>query len=70
MFLDIKKKLDYINSDINDEFINEYVVPLGDLEDAAETWKRVYALAKVFQSTGLVADAKDAPGYEELQKEG
>ncbi|RMJ16007.1 hypothetical protein CDV36_004312 [Fusarium kuroshium] len=70
MFLDIKKKLDYINSDINDEFINDYVVPLGDLEDAAETWRRVYALSKVFQSTGLVVDAKDAPEFEELQKEG
>ncbi|RSL62296.1 hypothetical protein CEP53_004836 [Fusarium sp. AF-6] len=70
MFLDIKKKLDYINSDINDEFINDYVVPLGDLEDAAATWRRVYALSKVFQSTGLVVDAKDAPGFEELQKEG
>ncbi|RSL87064.1 hypothetical protein CDV31_016309 [Fusarium ambrosium] len=70
MFLDIKKKLDYINSDINDEFINDYVVPLADLEDAAETWRRVYALSKVFQSTGLVVDAKDAPGFEELQKEG
>ncbi|RSL98147.1 hypothetical protein BHE90_008701 [Fusarium euwallaceae] len=70
MFLNIKAKLEYINSDINDEFISDYIVPLGDLKDAAETWKRVYALAKVFQSTGLVGDAKNAPGYEELKKEG
>ncbi|RSL59401.1 hypothetical protein CEP54_007315 [Fusarium duplospermum] len=70
MFVNIKTKLEYINSDINDEFINDYIVPLGDLQDAVETWKRVHALAKVFQSTGLVGNAKDAPGYEELQNEG
>ncbi|KAK7416608.1 hypothetical protein QQX98_005079 [Neonectria punicea] len=70
MFMDIKQKLGYITSDVNDEFISDYVVPLEDLKDAAETWKRVYALSRIFQSTGLVQDAKDAPGHGVDEKTG
>ncbi|KAH7111485.1 hypothetical protein B0J13DRAFT_614178 [Dactylonectria estremocensis] len=70
MFMDIKQKLGYITSDVNDEFISDYVVPLEDLKDAAETWKRVYALSRIFQSTGLVQDAKDAPGQGVDEKTG
>ncbi|KAL6823178.1 hypothetical protein V8C40DRAFT_31852 [Trichoderma camerunense] len=61
MFQDIKEKLEYTTSDLGDENIKSFEFQIEDLRDAAVTWKRVYILAQVFQSTGLVKDAKDAP---------
>ncbi|RBR26040.1 uncharacterized protein FIESC28_01068 [Fusarium coffeatum] len=68
MFQDIKKKLTNVNSDVNDEMAFDYDLPMDDLKDSAETWKRVHILSQVFQSTGLVVDAKDAPGQAEDEK--
>jgi hypothetical protein len=69
MFEDIKKKLDGVNSDIDDEYISDYIVQVEDLQDAAETWKKVAKLADVFQNTGLVLDIKLAPA-EVIEEEG
>jgi hypothetical protein len=64
MFEEIKQKLEYVDSDINDEFITEYIVQIEDLADAAQTWKQVQKLSDVFQNTGLVLDIKQAPTEE------
>lgn len=67
MFTDIKTKLGYVVSDVQDEFMKEFSGPIDDLRDAAQVWKRVYALSNVFMSTGLVRDAKDATQQDEIQ---
>ncbi|KAH6637823.1 hypothetical protein C7974DRAFT_411285 [Boeremia exigua] len=69
MFEHIKKKLEGVNSDIDDEYISDYIVQVEDLQDAAETWERVARLADVFQNTGLVLDIKLAPA-EVIEEEG
>ncbi|KAF5578848.1 hypothetical protein FPCIR_11391 [Fusarium pseudocircinatum] len=69
MFQDIKKKLDNVTSDVNDEFALDYELPMDDLKDAAQTWKRVHILSQIFQSTGLVLDGKDAPEQADNEKQ-
>ncbi|KAI1746480.1 hypothetical protein F4782DRAFT_536407, partial [Xylaria castorea] len=60
-FEDIKRNLKAVNTDMNSEVIEQRICAQEDLIDAIQTWNEVYTLAKVFQQTGLVMDAKTAP---------
>ncbi|KAI0186881.1 hypothetical protein EV127DRAFT_410831 [Xylaria flabelliformis] len=60
-FEEIKRNLNAVNTDMNSEEIEQRICAQEDLADAIETWNEVYTLAKVFQQTGLVLDAKTAP---------
>lgn len=60
-FAAIFKTLNYVKSDMKDEFSETYKDQVDDLKSAAQTWKVVETRAQVFQETGLVRSINSAP---------
>ncbi|KAA8895728.1 hypothetical protein FN846DRAFT_317443 [Sphaerosporella brunnea] len=62
----LSDRIGNIEGNFSEEYINERVVGLKDLEKAKKTWENVQELAEIFQRNGMILDIDKHPESEEI----
>ncbi|KAJ2903884.1 hypothetical protein MKZ38_009170 [Zalerion maritima] len=67
----IQRRLQDVDGDIDEDFMEDRVVALDDLRNAEEVWSRVYVLSKQFQDNGILMPSEEGEkeGYARVKDE-